>query len=104
MATFLAVVQSRPLQGVVDARFVRRGVGGDIVVANAGTLDAPAPMTVRLDAACRDADAVSGYQLRRQRDSLQWVRTHAAMLRAGAVVNIGWVQCDTGEAVLETGD
>ncbi len=98
--TFLAVVRSQPLQRSVGARLERRGGSSDIVIENAGTLDAPAPKSVRLAAACREADAVSGYTLHRTSDSLQWVRTDTALLRAGSVVNIGWARCETGDTTL----
>lgn len=98
--TFLAVVRSQPLQRSVSARLEPRGGGSDLMIENSGTLDAPAPSSVRLDGNCRDADAVSGYALHRTRNSLQWVRTDTALLRAGAAVSIGWVHCKTGDAAL----
>jgi hypothetical protein len=100
--TFLAVVQSQPLQRSVSARFERRGLsGGDIVITNTGTLDAPAPKEIRLNAACRDADAVSGYILQRREGSTRWARATAGMMRAGASVNVGWANCSETEHGLE---
>jgi hypothetical protein len=100
--TFLAVVQSQPLLRSVSARFERRGTsGGDIVITNAGTLDAPAPKEIRLNASCRDADAVSGYILQRREGSIRWARATMGMMRAGATVNVGWAHCSEMEHSLE---
>jgi hypothetical protein len=100
--TFLAVVQSRSLEYRVSAKFERRGAGsGDIVITNDGNLDAPVPREIRLDATCRDADAVSGYALERRGDSLRWTRASAAMMRAGATMNVGWANCSETGAPLE---
>ncbi len=99
--TFLAVVRSEPLNRSVNAKLQPRGTGGDIVIANTGTLDAPVPRAIRLKAACREADAVSGYTLQRRDGSLQWVRAMPGMMRAGTAVSIGWANCDNMEAGLE---
>jgi hypothetical protein len=100
--TFLAVIQSKPLHHSVSATFTRRGAGsGDIVITNTGNLDAPVPKEIRLDADCREADAVSGYVLERRDGSLRWARTSAAMMRAGATVNVGWANCSESGAPLE---
>jgi len=100
--TFLAVVQSQPLQRSVSARFERRGASGaDVVITNSGTLDAPVPKEIRLNASCRDADAVSGYLLQRRDGSMRWVRATAGMMRAGATVNVGWANCGEMEHSLE---
>jgi hypothetical protein len=99
--TFLAVVRAQPLRHAVSARFEPHGAGGDIVIANAGTLDAPAPRSVRLDADCEAADAVSGYTLQRRAGSLRWERSSAGSMRAGATVHIGWANCGHGVAPLE---
>lgn len=104
VATFLAVVQSRPLLHSVSARLEPRGAGGDIVIENTGTLDAPAPQVIQLTGSCREADAVNGYALQRQGDTLQWVRTSARMMRAGARVSIGWANCDDSGARVEVVD
>jgi hypothetical protein len=86
----------------VSAKFERRGAGGgDIVITNDGNLDAPVPREIRLDATCGDADAVSGYALERRGDSLRWTRASAAMMRAGATVNVGWANCSETGAPLE---
>jgi hypothetical protein len=99
--TFLAVVRAQPLRHEVTARFEPHGDGGDIVIANTGTLDAPAPRSVRLDAECDAADAVSGYTLQRRAGSLRWERSSAGSMRAGATVHIGWANCGHGVAPLE---
>jgi hypothetical protein len=100
--TFLAVIQSKPLHHSVSATFSPRGAGGgDIVITNTGTLDAPVPKEIRLDATCRDADAVSGYVLERRDGSLRWARASARMMRAGATVNVGWANCSEPGAPLE---
>jgi hypothetical protein len=99
--TFLAVVRALPLQHEVSARFEPHGAGGDIVIANTGTLDAPAPRSVRLDADCDAADAVSGYTLQRRAGSLRWERSSAGSMRAGATVRIGWANCGHGVVPLE---
>jgi hypothetical protein len=101
VATFLAVVHTDPLQHSVIARLVSNGAGGDIVIENTGALDAPVPLTVRLRGTCREADAVNGYVLRRMGGTLQWTRATDRMMRAGAVISIGWANCDEVRAPLE---
>ena len=101
VSTFLAVVRSQPLHRLVSASFERRDTNaGDIVIANTGNLDAPAPKEIRLDASCHAADAVSGYVLQRSDGSLRWTRATAGMMRAGAKVNIGWAHCTEVERPL----
>lgn len=100
--TFLAVIQSKPFHRSIRATFVPRGGGsGDIVITNTGSLDAPVPKEIRLDASCRDADAVSGYVLDRRDRSLRWQRTSAKMMRSGAALNVGWANCSDSGAPLE---
>jgi hypothetical protein len=101
IATFLAVVRADPLQHSVIARLVSRGAGGDIVIENTGALDAPVPQAIQLRGNCREADAINGFVLRRIGGALQWTRTTDRMMRAGAVVSVGWANCDPVSAPLE---
>jgi hypothetical protein len=103
IATFLAVVQSAPLPHSVSARLVSNGGGGDIVIENTGQLDAPVPQSIRLRGNCREADAVNGFALHRDGTTLQWTRTTDRMMRAGAVVSVGWANCDPVSTPLEVG-
>jgi len=101
VATFLAVVRSDPLQRSVVARLVANGSGGDIVIENTGLLDAPVPQSIQLRGTCREADAVNGFVLKRTGHTLQWTRTTDRMMRAGAVVSVGWANCEPVSTPLE---
>ncbi|MET0505819.1 MAG: hypothetical protein ABWZ85_10855, partial [Luteibacter sp.] len=55
--------------------------------------DAAAPAVVGLPAACRLADGIDGYAVRRGRDGLELVSRQARPLPAHAQRPIGWARC-----------
>jgi hypothetical protein len=94
-------VRADPLRRSVVARLVANGSGGDIVIENTGLLDAPVPQSIQLRGTCREADAVNGFVLKRTGHTLQWTRTTDRMMRAGAVVSVGWANCEPVSTPLE---
>lgn len=103
VTTFLAVIRGTPLRQTISATLERRGAAStrDVVVVNTGNVDAPAPLQIRIEGQCRNADAVSGYILQRDAGSVRWVRASARAIRAGAAINVGWADCMNAEQPLE---
>jgi len=94
-ATLRAVIAQAPLAPQVDVRLADAGAARDVVLANAGSIDAALPASIAVAALdCRGADAVNGYRLESARDGWHFVADGAgAPLRAGRERRIGWIQC-----------
>ncbi len=99
MATLAAVIKGHALISTIDLRLRRSGPAHDLVVANAGSIDAAMPerITVR-PAECEAADTLAGYSLQREASGLVFLRTENATLRAGSERVIAWLRCRNVDA------
>ncbi|MET0505979.1 MAG: DUF3142 domain-containing protein, partial [Luteibacter sp.] len=95
LATWRAVVTGRldptPLRATL--RPGRGAEAAEVILDNPGAIDAAAPAVVGLPAACRLADGIDGYAVRRGRDGLELVSRQARPLPAHAQRPIGWARC-----------
>ena len=97
LATLRAVIAGDSLRPAVLVTFDADASGThDLVLANAGSIDAALPRAIVVAAyGCSAGDAVAGYQLERSGDDWRFVLTADDMLRAGRKRHIGWLRCDT---------
>jgi len=95
LATLRAVIAQAPLSPQLAVRIEDAGVARDIVLANAGSIDAPLPGAVSVAAAdCAAADAVNGFRLESAPGGWRFVAdTASPLLRAGRERRIGWIHC-----------
>lgn len=96
LAMLNAVIAGDPLRPAVLVTFDAAANGAhDLVLANAGGVEAALPQAVVIAAyGCSDGDALDGYRLERSGDDWRFVRTVDKMLRAGRERRIGWLRCD----------
>lgn len=93
-ATLEAVISGAPLQSrFVVTSTANHGGSFDLMLRNAGTLDAPAP-DVDLPAHCHLGDALGRYRLQRTSDTLRLAPGSDTWLTAGGRMSIGWMRCD----------
>ena len=99
MTTLRAVIGGHALASQIKLQLRRSGSADDLVVSNAGSLDAAMPEHISVQpAACEAADALAGYSLRRDSAGLDFQRTENDTLRAGGERVIAWLRCDHPDA------
>ncbi|WP_448204407.1 DUF3142 domain-containing protein [Azospirillum sp. sgz302134] len=103
LATWRAVAQGQPLRTALSAQVRRSDTPGvqDVVLTNAGEVDAALPRAVRLDAACTVADGIGGYELQRDGNRLILAKTRDGWLRGGQRRVIGWMRCGEKEGAVD---
>ena len=99
MTTLRAVIGVHALTSQIELQLRPGGSADDLVVSNAGSLDAAMPEQISVQpATCEAADALAGYSLRRDSAGLVFQRTENATLRAGSERVIAWLRCDHPDA------
>lgn len=99
IATLRAVVSGTALTSVIRLRLQRSGPAHDLVISNAGSLDASMPERIMVRPAdCEAADALAGYSLQRESSGLTLRRIENATLRAGSERVIAWLRCRNPDA------
>ncbi|WP_448189283.1 DUF3142 domain-containing protein [Azospirillum sp. sgz301742] len=99
-ATWRAVVRGGSLRTTVvgEARATATPGLADIVLANAGDIDADLPRSVVLDDSCTLADGINGYRLRRDGKHPTLESSREGTLRGGERRVIGWMRCAMEQA------
>lgn len=100
LSTLTAVIKHRPLRGDLQAEF-RSQIGGavDLSLHNLGSIDVELPWLIRVPASCRIGDGVNGYHYNRQAVGVTLELEQPRPLRAGDRLVIGWLRCDSKEAL-----
>ena len=99
MSTLRAVIGGNALTSKIKLQLRRSGGADDLVVSNAGSLDAAMPEQVTVQpGTCEAADALAGYSLRRDSAGLVFQRTENATLRVGGERVIAWLRCHHPDA------
>lgn len=103
LGTWRAVVQGDPLRAdlAAESRITRTPGLREVVLANAGAVDAELPRAVRLNASCTLADGLNGYELRREGATPVLVKAQDGMLRGGQRRVIGWMRCGASEGGID---
>jgi len=100
-ATLRAVIEAAPLRPQLAVRVDGTADGAsDVVVSNAGAIDAPLGMFIGVHGrGCSSADASNGFQLQARPDGWRFATPAASVLRAGHESRVGWLRCDIVEKV-----
>ncbi|MCW2238030.1 DUF3142 domain-containing protein [Azospirillum canadense] len=103
LATWRAVVRGAPLRTALSVEARDAGTPGlrDLVLVNAGAIDAELPRTVLLEAGCAPADGVGGYALRQEGARPALARVQGGMLRGGQARVIGWMRCGANKGAID---
>lgn len=103
LATWRAVMRGASLRTALSVEARDGGAPGlrDLVLVNAGAIDADLPRTVLLGAGCALADGVGGYALRREGARPALVRVQGGTLRGGQARVIGWMRCGANTGVID---
>ena len=94
-ATWRAVIHGEMLLPRVEARLQATAVPGmsNLVLANAGHIDAELPRSIELPDSCAIGDGVNGYVLGSTATHLNFLRLQPGLLRSGYQQTIGWIRC-----------
>ncbi|HXP76901.1 MAG TPA: DUF3142 domain-containing protein [Stellaceae bacterium] len=97
-ATWRAVILDQPLRARIEARTaagVQAGLS-NLVLVNAGDVDAELPQRVALPGSCAIADGVNGYSLAQTGDGPTLERLQSGLLHGHHQQTIGWMRCGAG--------
>jgi hypothetical protein len=102
LATLRAVMAAVPLRAAFDVQLGSGAAGArDVVLANRGNLDAPAPLALLVpETGCTAGDGANGYAAQRQADGWRFSAPSGVLLRAGSERRIGWLHCGIVEKSL----
>ncbi|MFC5697898.1 DUF3142 domain-containing protein [Pseudomonas sp. GCM10022186] len=94
LATLKAVARGEALFADIQPRIRQQGPLHELALANLGTIGGPLPERIELPArGCEAADALAGYGLQRNADSLVFTRRADGQLPAGQQRALGWARC-----------
>ena len=95
LATWRSVIKGKPLGARVEARIAPGTAPGlsELVLANAGDLDAPLPRRVALPGDCALADGINGYTIAQREHGPALERRQPGLLHGHYQQTIGWMRC-----------
>ena len=100
LSTWRAVVAGKDLSARIDvvARPGNTPQVADIVLQNAGDIDAPLPFGIDLPRGCALADGINGYGLHEGAAGISLERLQSGLLYAHHAQVIGWMRCPAAGA------
>jgi hypothetical protein len=98
LATWRAVIRGEALHAEIEAQAKAGGQAGlsELMLVNAGDLDAELPRRVALPGGCGIADGINGYGLAQADGGPVLERLQTGLLRGHHQQAIGWMRCGAG--------